>query len=47
MLHPESIERREVKERGSVEIKLKRHLVIENRLIKGIADKFRVIVIVV
>ena len=45
MLRPENIERQEEKERGSVEIKLKRHLAIEIRLIKGIEDKFRAIVI--
>ena len=35
------------KERGSVEIKLKRHLVIEFRLIKGMGDNFSVITIIV
>ena len=45
-LRPENIERREEKERRSLDIKLKRHLVIEIRLIKGIGYKFRVIVIV-
>ena len=45
MLLPENIERQEEKERDSVEIKLKLHLVIEIRPIKGIGDKFRVIVI--
>ena len=47
MPRPEHIERQEEKESGSVEIKLKRHLVIEIRPIKGIRDKFGVIVIVV
>ena len=44
---PENIERHEEKESGSVEIKLKRHLVIEFRLIKGVEDSFRAIAIAV
>ena len=45
MFRLENIKRQQEKERGSVEIKLKFHLVIEIRQIKGIGDKFRVIVI--
>ena len=44
---PENIERQEERENGNVEIKLKRHLVIEFRLIKCIKDSFGAIVIVV
>ena len=44
---PENIERREEKENGSVKIKLKRHLVIEVHLIKGIGDNSRVMAIAV
>ena len=44
---PENIEGQEEREIGSVEIKLKRHLVIEVRLIKAIGYKFRVIATVV
>ena len=47
MRRPENIERQEEKESGSVEIKLKRHLVIEFRLIKGIEDSFGAIAIAV
>ena len=47
MHRPENIERQEENERGSVEIKLKRHLVIKFRLIKGIGDTSSVIAIVV
>ena len=48
MFRPESIERQEENERGSVEIKLNGHSVIQKlkRLIKGMVDKVRVIVIV-
>ena len=37
---PENIKMQEEKEIGSVEIKRKRHLVTEFRLIKGIGDNF-------
>ena len=47
MHRPENIERQEEKERDSVEIKLKRHSVIEFRPIKGIGDNFGVSMIVV
>ena len=47
MHRPENIERHEDKESGGVEIKLKRQLVIEFRLIKGIEDSFRAIAIAV
>ena len=43
---PENVERREEKEIDGVEIKLKRHFVIQFRLIKGIGDNFGVIIIV-
>ena len=45
MNRPENIERQQEKESGSVGIKLKRHLVIECRLIKCIGDNFWVIAI--
>ena len=45
MPRPEDIERLEEKESGSVEIKLKHHLVIELYLKKSIGDSFRVIAI--
>ena len=44
---PENIERQEEKGSGNVDIKLKRHLVIEYRLIKGTGDKCEVIATVV
>ena len=47
MRGPENIERRKEKECDGVEIRLKRHLVMEFRLIMGIGDNFRVIAIVV
>ena len=47
MHRAENIERQEEKESGSVEIRLKRHLVIEFLLIKGIGDTLGVITIVV
>ena len=43
---PENIERQEEKESDGVEIKFKRHLAIELRLIRGIGANFGVIVIV-
>ena len=43
---PENTEGQEEKENGNAEIKLKRHVVIEFRLLKGIGDNFGVIVIV-
>ena len=43
----ENMKRQEEKKRGSVCIKLKRHLVIELHLINGDHDNFRAIVIVV
>ena len=48
-MHPlhEYIERQEEKDGDSVYIKLKRHLVIGFRLIKGIGDNFRAIAVVV
>ena len=46
MHHPENIERHEQKKSGSVEIKLRGHLVKEFRLIKGNGDSFSVIAIV-
>ena len=46
MHSPENIERQEEKESGSVWKKLKHHLVIEFRLIKGIGDNYRDIEIV-
>ena len=47
MHRPENIERQEEKESGSVEIKLKRYLVIEFQLMKDIGEYFGVIAIVV
>ena len=47
MRRPENVKRREEKERGRVEMKLKRYLVTEFRLIRGIGENFRVIAIVV
>ena len=47
MHSPENIEILEEKESGSVYIKSKHHLVIEFRLIKGIAYNFSAIAIVV
>ena len=41
-----SIERQEEKASGSVQIKLRRHLLVEFRLIKGIGDNFGAIAIV-
>ena len=46
MRHPENTGRQEEKASGKVEIKLKRHSVIEFRLIRGIGDTFGVITIV-
>ena len=43
---PENIERQKEKDRGSVEIKLRHHLVTELRLINGIGTNFRVVAIV-
>ena len=43
--HHQSHEPYDKKGRGSVEIKLKRHLMIEIHLIKGIGSSFRVIAI--
>ena len=46
-MHPaENIERREEKESSSVQIKLKRYLVKEFRLLKVIGDNFQDIAIV-
>ena len=39
---PEIIERREENESDGVELKLKRHFVIQFRLLKGIGDNFGV-----
>ena len=47
MRRTENIERQGEKESDRMEIKLKRHLVTEFRLIKGIGDNLRVIAIVV
>ena len=44
---PKNMEMQEEKAIGSVEIKLKRHLVIDFCLIRGIRGNFGVIVIVV
>ena len=44
---PENIEGQKEKESGSVEIRLKRHLVIESPPIKGIGDSLVVITIAV
>ena len=47
MHRPENTEGQEDKESGGVKIRLKRHLVTEFRLIKGIGDNFGVVTIVV
>ena len=44
---PENSERQEEKESGSVEIKLKRHLVMKFHLMKAFGDNLKVIAIVV
>ena len=47
MHRPENIERQKEAENGSVDMKLKRHLLIGFRLIKDIGDNLWVIAIVV
>ena len=47
MHRPVNIEKHKEKEIGSIQIKLKRHLLIKFRLIEGFGDRFGVIAIIV